>query len=130
MFCEFDPHLGPQVKYQHPRDFISKDLMYSIAPYIITKPSFQGHLISLKTFGFTFMGYPVGITHKKYPRNVFHFNVVFVFNENDDVKEYEPLVTKLASYLTTLEVESGYLFEEETRANIPDILMKIQTELG
>lgn len=129
MFCEFDSHLGPQIKYQYPEDFISKDQMHAIAPYIITKPCFHNHLNSLKAFHYLFMGYPTGIANKKYARNVFHFNAVFVFDEDEDVKEFEPLVTKLAGYLTTLELESGYLYDEKTCENIPDILKKIQTDL-
>ena len=88
MFCEFDPRLGPQIAYQAPEDFISKSQFDSIAPYIITKPQLQSRLISLKASGYTFMGYPVIIEDKKYTRNALIFNVVFVFHENDHVREY------------------------------------------
>lgn len=130
MFCEFDAHLGPQIKYQYPKDFINKEEMDNIAPYIITKPNFQSYLISLKAFGYTFMGYPIVITDKKYARNALFFNVVFVFDEADDVQEYEPVVTKLAGYLRTLELESSYLSDKETEENIPAILKKIHNDLG
>ena len=129
MYCEFDPHLGPQIAYQAPADFIKKEQMDSIAPYIITKPQFQGQLISLKAFGYTFMGFPVVIENKKYNRNALLFNAVFVFQETDETQEYEPVVKKLANYLTTLELESCYLSEEKTKVQIPDILRKILSDL-
>ena len=129
MFCEFDAHLGPQIKYQYPNDFITKEEMHNVAPYIITKPTFQSFLISLKAFGYLFMGYPIMITDKKYARNALFFNFVFVFDEADDVLEYEPVVTKLAGYMKTLELESCYISDDETEAHIPDILKKIRDDL-
>eukprot|EP00111_Clytia_hemisphaerica_P007340 TCONS_00021349-protein len=130
MFCDFHATLGPQIKYQQPVDFINKDEMDSIAPYIITKPTFQGYLISLKAFGYTFMGYPIVISNNKYKRNALFFNVVFVFDEADDVKEFEPVVTKLAGYMKTLELESEYISDKETEKNIPEILKKILNDLS
>lgn len=129
MFCEFDAHLGPQIKYQYPNEFISKDEMDNIAPYIITKPTFQSFLISLKAFGYTFMGYPIMITDKKYARNALFFNFVFVFDEADEVLEYEPVVTKLAGYMKTLELEACYISCRETEANIPAMLERIRNDL-
>jgi len=130
MFCEFDAHRGPQIKYQHPADFIKKEEMDNIAPYIITKPTFERHLISMKAFGYSFVGYPIVITNKKYARNALIFNVVFVFDETDDVHEFEPVVTKLAGYMKTLELESAYISEKDTEQNIPAILKKIHYDLG
>ena len=129
MFCEFDPHLGPQIAYQAPSCFISKSQMDSIAPYIIPKPLLQSRLISIKAFGFTFMGYPVTIEDKKYFRNDLRFNAVFVFNEDDEVQEFEAVVKKLAGYLKTLEMEISYISDEVKKCNIPDVLKKILLDL-
>ena len=129
IYCEFDTLLGPQIAYQFPNEFITKEQMDSIAPYIITKPVFQGHLISLKAFSFTFMGFPVVIEGKQYSRNALFFNVVFVFNGSDDAQEYEPVVKKLANYLMILEKEGSYLSSEETKSNMPDVLKKIFEDL-
>jgi len=130
MLCEFNNLLGPQISHQYPHEFISKDQMDGIAPYIITKPVFQGHLISLKAYTYTFMGFPVVIEDKKYSRNALIFNVVFVFDGNDDVEEYEPVVKKLANYLCILEKEGSYLSSEETKSNVPDVLKKIFEDLS
>ncbi|KXJ30194.1 Nitrogen permease regulator 2-like protein [Exaiptasia diaphana] len=43
---------------------------------------------------------------------------------------YEGVVRKLASYLTTLELESGFLSKEETKETLPEILEKIRTGLN
>lgn len=130
MYCDFHARLGPQIKYQYPEDFINKEEMDSIAPYIITKPTFQGNLISLKAFGYTFMGYPIVITNKKYERNALFFNVVFVFDEADCVQEFEPVVTKLAGYMRILELESAYISDKESEKNIPEILKNIWSDLS
>jgi len=130
MYCEFDTLLGPQIAYQFPNEFITKEQMYGISPYIITKPDFQSHLISLKAFTYIFMGFPVVIEDKKYSRNALIFNVVFVFDGNDNVEEYEPVVKKLANYLMVLEKEGSYLSSEETKSNIPDVLRKIYEDLS
>lgn len=130
IYCEFDTQMGPQIAYQFPNNFITKEQMDIIAPWIITKHVFHGHLISFKAFSFTFMGYPVVIEDNKYSRNALFFNVVFVFNGDYDAEEYEPVVKKLANYLMVLEKEGSYLSSEETKSNIPDVLKKIFEDLS
>ncbi|XP_065676241.1 GATOR1 complex protein NPRL2-like [Hydra vulgaris] len=130
LFCDFHPLLGPQVAYQAPVDFITKEQIDSIAPYIIPKPQFQGRLISFKAYGFTFMGYPIKIDNKKYDRNALLFNALFVFNENDCVQEFESVVTKLAGYLTTLELETEYIWNSKTKRNLQSILTKILEDIS
>ena len=129
LFCDFHPLLGPQVAYQAPVDFITKEQIDFIAPYIIPKPQFQGRLITLKAYGFTFMGYPVKIDNKKYDRNALLFNALFVFDENEYVQEFEPVVKKLAGYLTTLELETEYIWDLKTKGNLQSILTKILDDI-
>ena len=129
MYCEFDPHLGPQIAFQEPPDFISKEKMDKIASYIITKPKLQGRLMSLKSFGLKFMGFPVVIENKKYHRNALIFNTVFVFEQKEETSEFEPVVEKLAGYLKTIELEKEYLSKEETKKNILEILKRILNDL-
>ncbi len=129
IYCEFDTALGPQIAYQYPNDFITKEKMEKIAPWIITKHVFQGHLISFKAYEYTFMGYPVVIEDNKYSRNQLFFNCVFVFSSDDDAEEYEPVVKKLANYLLTLEKECSYLSNADTKSQLPDVLKKIYEDL-
>ena len=47
------------------------------------------------------------IDDKKYKRNALIFNLCLVFDESATTEHYEPIVKKLASYLTLLEVMHG-----------------------
>ena len=50
------------------------------------------------------MGCPVSIGDTKYERNALMFNLCFVFEQHVDTINHEPVVKKLASYLTQIEV--------------------------
>ena len=55
--------------------------------------------------GHKILGCPIIIRDdKKYKRNALIFNLCLVFEENAATEIYEPVVKKLASYLTLLEV--------------------------
>lgn len=53
------------------------------------------------------IGCPVCIEHKKYTRNALHFNLGFVCDARAKTCALEPIVKKLAGYLTTLEVRNS-----------------------
>lgn len=55
------------------------------------------------------IGCPVCIEHKKYSRNALLFNLGFVCEAQTNTCALEPIVKKLAGYLTTLEVRSKTL---------------------
>ncbi|XP_028398199.1 GATOR complex protein NPRL2-like [Dendronephthya gigantea] len=125
MFCEFHPVAGPKIVYQVPEDFISKELFDCVAVYIITKPELQSQLITVNAFGYKFIGCPMSITNAKYTRNALLFNVCFILDATADVHCFKPVVKKLAAYLTSLELENGFLSQEGSKERIPDILTKI-----
>ena len=50
------------------------------------------------------VGCPKGIDDKKYERNVFIFNFVFVFDSSTDTTPYEPVIQKLGDAFQTYEV--------------------------
>ena len=130
MFCEFDPIAGPRIAYQSPEEFISKGQFDSIAPYVITKPQLQHSLITLKAFDYKFVGCSVGIENTKYTRNALLFNVCFVLDEEICTDKYEGVVKKLVAYLKTLEQESGFISQEETRNKIQFMLTDILNGLN
>ena len=130
MFCEFDPIAGPRIAYQSPEDFISKGQFDSIAPYVITKPQLQHSIITLKAFDYKFVGCSVGIENAKYSRNALLFNVCFVLDEEIGTEKYEGVVKKLVAYLKTLEQESGFISQEETRNKIQLMLTDIVNGLN
>lgn len=72
--------------------------------YIITKPELQNKLITVTAMEKKLIGCPVCIEHKKYSRNALLFNLGFVCDAQAKTCALEPIVKKLAGYLTTLEV--------------------------
>jgi hypothetical protein len=54
--------------------------------------------------GYKIVGCPVSIGDTKYQRNALMFNLCFVFGQSVDTSNHEPVVKKLASYLTQIEV--------------------------
>lgn len=117
-------------KLQVPEDFISKESFDCVAVYIITKPELQSMLITVNAFGYKFIGCPVCIENAKYTRNALLFNVCFVCDESVDVHCYKAVVKKLAAYLTSLELENGFLSQESSKERLPNILDTILKDLN
>lgn len=55
--------------------------------------------------GHKILGIQVCIEDKKYDRNALSFNCCFMFDSETRTARYEPVVRKLASYFTQLEVD-------------------------
>lgn len=130
LFCEFHPIAGPKIVHQFPEDYISKEEFDCVAVYIIPKPELQSKLITINALNHKFVGCPISIENAKYSRNALLFNVCFVLGPNVDTIHYEGVVKKLAGYLTSLELEDGFLSQEETKASLPSILSEIFHELN
>jgi len=130
LFCEFHPIAGPKIVYQVPEDFISKEEFDCVAVYIIPKPELQSKLITIDALDHKFIGCPISIENAKYSRNALVFNVCFVLGPNVDTIRYEGVVKKLAGYMTSLELEYGFLSQEETKASLPCVLSQIFLELN
>lgn len=54
--------------------------------------------------GYRIVGCPKCISDKKYDRNAFIFNSVFVFDSTTDTSPYEPIIQKLGDAFKTYEV--------------------------
>ncbi|XP_067683255.1 GATOR1 complex protein NPRL2-like [Haliotis asinina] len=129
-FSEFHPTAGPKITYQVPEDFMSKEVFDSVHIYIITKPELQNRLITVNAWNLKIVGCPVCIDDPKYKRNALMFNLCFVFDKDTRTCNYGSVVKKLAAYFTQLELESGFLFDEEKRQQIPKIITQILTDLN
>ncbi|XP_029006957.1 GATOR complex protein NPRL2 isoform X2 [Betta splendens] len=116
-FSEFHPTLGPKITYQVPEEYISRELFDNVQVYIITKPELQNKLITVTARGKKLIGCPVCIEHKKYSRNALLFNLGLVCDAQTNTCALEPIVKKLSGYLTTLELESGFISNEENESN-------------
>ncbi|XP_078690409.1 GATOR1 complex protein NPRL2-like isoform X1 [Branchiostoma floridae x Branchiostoma belcheri] len=129
-FSEFHPVAGPKITFQVPEDYISQKLFDSVHIYIITKPQLQNKLITLDALGHRIIGCPVSIQNAKYSRNALLFNLCFVFGSDADSQRYEPVVKKLAGYLTTLELETGFLSDEQSKQKLPQVMKELLTQLN
>ncbi|KAJ7424762.1 Nitrogen permease regulator 2-like protein [Willisornis vidua] len=115
---------------QVPEDFISRELFDTIQVYVITKPELQNKLITVTAMEKKLIGCPVCIEHKKYSRNALLFNLGFVCDARAKACALEPIVKKLAGYLTTLELESGFISNEESKQKLVPIMTILLEELN
>ncbi|XP_062853920.1 GATOR complex protein NPRL2 [Trichomycterus rosablanca] len=129
-FSEFHPTLGPKITYQVPEEYISRELFDTVQVYIITKPELQNKLITVTAMDKKLIGCPVCIEHKKYSRNALLFNLGFVCDARTKTCALEPIVKKLAGYLTTLELESGFISNEESKQKLLPIMSTLLEELN
>ncbi|KAI7807729.1 putative nitrogen permease regulator 2-like protein [Triplophysa rosa] len=129
-FSEFHPTLGPKITYQVPEEYISRELFDTVQVYIITKPELQNKLITVTAMGKKLIGCPVCIEHKKYSRNALLFNLGLVCDARTKTCALEPIVKKLSGYLTTLELESGFISKEESKQKLLPILSTLMEELN
>ncbi|GAB1609886.1 GATOR complex protein NPRL2-like [Argonauta hians] len=129
-FCEFHPTQGPIIAYQIPEDLIKKETFDALHIYIIPKKELFERDITVNALGHKILGYPVHIDSPKYARNALIFNLCFVFDQQTCTTDYEPVVKKLSAYMTQLELESGYLSNEESRKEIPKLMHDVLQALN
>uniref|UniRef100_A0A4W3HJL1 NPR2 like, GATOR1 complex subunit n=1 Tax=Callorhinchus milii TaxID=7868 RepID=A0A4W3HJL1_CALMI len=129
-FSEFHPTLGPKITFQVPEEYISRELFDTVQVYIITKPELQNKLITVTAMDKKLIGCPMCIEHKKYVRNALLFNLGFVCDAGVKTCSLEPIVKKLAGYLTTLELESGFISNEDSKQKLVPIMTIILEELN
>ena len=116
-YADFHPKAGSRVVYQSPVGYVEKKLFESITGYIITKPQLHGKLITVNAHGHRFVGVPACLNNPKYERNALMFNFVMVFDADADTCQYDSLARKLSAYMTSLERESGYLYQASTNVD-------------
>lgn len=129
-FSEFHPTLGPKITYQVPEEYISRELFDTVQVYIITKPELQNKLITVTAMEKKLIGCPVCIEHKKYRRNALLFNLGLVCDASTKTSALEPIVKKLSGYLTTLELESGFISNEESKQKLLPIMSTLLEDLN
>ncbi|KFM61099.1 Nitrogen permease regulator 2-like protein, partial [Stegodyphus mimosarum] len=129
-FSEFHPTTGPKITFQVPNNYVSKELFDCYVCYIIPKEELQRNIITINTREGKIIGYPIHIENTKYPRNRLIFNLCFVCDSSKRTMQYEPIVRKLANYLVKLELEDGFLFQEDAKEQLPSIMAKIREELN
>ncbi|XP_064399940.1 GATOR1 complex protein NPRL2-like isoform X2 [Halichondria panicea] len=131
-FSEFHHIAGPKITCQVPTDFPLRDAFDEVHDLIITKPQLYDRLISVDVAGYRVVGCPKCIDDKKYKRNAFIFNFVFVFDSSTDHTPYEPLIQKIGEAFRTYELESSFLSEDTPQkvAKLSHILTTIRDRLN
>jgi hypothetical protein len=129
-FSEFHPTAGPKIVFQVPEDIISAEEFDLMHVYVIPKKQLRGRTISLNFGGHRILGCPVYIEGPQYARNALIFNCCFVFDSLADSSKFEKIVRKLSNYLTTLEMQHGFLSNEKKHEKLPGIMQSILNDLN
>ncbi|CAG8499748.1 2654_t:CDS:2 [Diversispora eburnea] len=139
-YSVFDATRGPKVVFEVPegsiipREGTTPIIDFdSISEYVIPKTQLCGHLVVICTDSYKVMGFPVLIEDMKYEnsmRSKFMFNLSFVFDRGADTSSYEPVVRKVARVLQTLEIESGFLYDKETKDFMYNIIEQLLEDLN
>lgn len=67
---------------------------------------------------------------QKYERNALLFNLCFVFEKDAATAAYEQVVRKMARVLKSLEVESEFLYNQETKRGVLNIMEQLLEDLN
>lgn len=130
-FSQFHPITGPMISCQVPESFDPlRDIFDEVHDLIITKPQLYDRLISIEVGEYRIMGCPKCIDDKKYERNAFIFNFVFVFSSSIDTSAYVPVIQKMGNAFRTYELESSFLSGDSCSQVLPDILKNIRSNLN
>ena len=101
----------------------TRSIFNSTSEYIITKnETLTGQIISLSTHNMHILSFPVIIKdaekYKGEQRSTFFFSVGFVIRRLVDPIPFRPILSKLTSTFETMEIESGYLSNNNNNNNI------------
>jgi len=108
----------------------SQSIFDSTCEYIITGNELTGHFISLSTHNVHIITRPTIIQDTHYERNSLLFSVGFVIRRLADPFPYRPLLSRLASVLRSMEIESRFLSSPSTKPRIQDFLNSIVPSLN
>ena len=128
-FAEFHPTAGPKIRCQAGQDVITKDLFEAISVYIIPKPQLDRTPLTVNALDRKICGYPVILKNENYKRNQFVFNVCFVCYPWSRTVQYEPALIKLSNFLVDLELECGFLYNEQNEV-LQALLQKVYTDIN
>jgi hypothetical protein len=92
--------------------------------FIITG-ELSGKIITLSTHDLHIMTRPTQIADERYERNALLFSIGFVLRRAADPRPFRPLISKLATTLRSMEVESGVLSSPTKEQKIQPLLEKI-----
>lgn len=154
-YTEFHPIQGPKVIYEIPEGTlinsvsptsgtpsmeIKTGLGYmlesrlfdfdSISDFIIPKTQLCDNLLTFTAGSFKVVGYPMTIENRKYERNALMFNLCWVFEAHAVINSYEPIISKMASVLRSLEIENEFLSDHTKRKSLLPAMEHILEDLN
>ncbi|KAJ5072222.1 nitrogen permease regulator 2/tumor suppressor candidate 4 [Anaeramoeba ignava] len=133
LFCEFDNKQGPKISFQFPENKILTSKFSKIAKYIVTKPEYSGNVITISVDQFRVMGCSTVVQSGKYERNMYIFNICFVFSREinyEKIIPYEKVIEKLSRIMKLNEEQNQALSNIKKRDEIQQILIEIYQELN
>ncbi|KIY53935.1 nitrogen permease regulator 2, partial [Fistulina hepatica ATCC 64428] len=90
----------------------------------------SGRLVTCATKHFRVIGHPVALESQEYDRNLFRYNICFVFERSADISCYEPIVRKVSRVLMSCERESKFLSSSNSSVVIHPILEQLYEDLN
>jgi hypothetical protein len=108
----------------------SLSIFDSTSEYIITGNELSGKLINLSTHDMHIMTRPTIISDERYERNTLLFSVGFVLRRTADPRPFRPLLSKLALTLRSMEIESKFLSNPQSRTQIQPLLERVLVSLN
>mmetsp|Transcript_6054 Transcript_6054/g.11477 ORF Transcript_6054/g.11477 Transcript_6054/m.11477 type:complete len:1004 (-) Transcript_6054:21-3032(-) len=108
----------------------SQSIFDSTCEYIITGKELSGQIISLSTHNMHIIARPTVIEDERYERNSLLFSVGFVIRRKADPTPYRPMLSRFASTLRSMEIESRFLSSSSTKHRIEQFLNVIVPSLN
>ena len=102
----------------------------STSEYIITGSELTGKIITLSTHDMHVMTRPTLISDARYERNALLFSVGIVLRRAADPRPFRPLISKLATQLRSMEIESHFLSKPSLRKQLQPLLERILVSLN
>lgn len=102
----------------------------SCSEFIITGNELTGNILNLSTHQIHVLTRPTSITDERYERNSLLFCVGFVLRRTEDPRPFRPVLSKLATTLRDMEVESHFLSNPKTRPSLQSFLERLFVSLN
>ena len=102
-------------------DMSQFQIFNSCSEYIITGNELTGNILNLSVHHCHILTRPTAISNEKYERNALLFCIGFVLRRKEDPRPFRPVLSKVATTLRDMEVESQFLSKTDARGGRPQI---------
>jgi len=102
-YSEFDNFVGPRLLYSHPPNILGAQFE-RFSDYVIVDKDLCEKIIIVRSDNIQFLNYPIGVTNKKYHRNMLSFSFGFILDVEADSKPFEVVLKKISNTFLSVEV--------------------------